>query len=81
MDKNIMTDSKLYPCVCCGKKTLHEMPPGTHEICPICGWEDDRSQYKDMDYRGGANACSLREARLEVHRKIHSEKAHKKHNQ
>jgi hypothetical protein len=42
---------------------LDEQPPGTYEICRECGWEDDYVQFRDPDYRGGANSESLREAR------------------
>ncbi|MCR5503879.1 MAG: hydrolase [Lachnospiraceae bacterium] len=55
---------KKYRCLCCGKKTLPEKPPGTYEICPVCGWEDDRAQAEDEDLAGGANELSLREYRL-----------------
>lgn len=30
----------MYPCPCCGYRTLSEKPPGTYLICPICCWED-----------------------------------------
>jgi hypothetical protein len=46
--------------------TLDEQPPGTYEICPICGWEDDLVQFEDSDYRGGANHLSLNEWRQRV---------------
>ncbi|SCP95809.1 CPCC family cysteine-rich protein [Anaerobium acetethylicum] len=52
-----------YKCPCCGNYTLAEEPPGTYEICMVCEWEDDRSQFLDPDYRGGANRLSLNEAR------------------
>ncbi|TMF09384.1 MAG: hydrolase [Chloroflexi bacterium] len=58
-----------YPCPCCGFLTLDEKPPGTYYICPVCFWEDDRVQFDDPDYRGGANRGSLREAR-ENYRRI-----------
>lgn len=51
-----------YTCTCCGYKTLDEEPPGTHDICNICFWEDDYVQYSDPDYDGGANIPSLRQA-------------------
>ena len=54
-----MEKNKLYICPCCGKHTLHENPPGTFEICGICGWEDDDVQYNDPAYSGGANEVSL----------------------
>lgn len=37
--------------------------PGTHAICEVCRWQDDRVQFRDPDDRGGANRVSLREAR------------------
>lgn len=50
-----------YKCVCCGKYTMDERPPGTYQVCPECGWEDDKAQFKDPDYSGGANSISLNE--------------------
>lgn len=55
--------SATYPCPCCGFPTLAGQPPGTFEICPICFWEDDDSQFRDPHYAGGANSVSLCEAR------------------
>ena len=52
-----------YPCPCCGYLTLGEEPPGSFEICPVCGWEDDEVQFKDPTFRGGANVMSLEQAR------------------
>jgi hypothetical protein len=52
-----------FPCPCCRFFTLDEQPPGTYEICAICGWEDDPVQFEDPDYRGGANRPSLNEWR------------------
>jgi len=48
-------------CPCCGKGIVEE----GHEfdICSVCGWEDDNYQFAHPDYRGGANAMSLNEAR------------------
>lgn len=50
-------------CSCCGYLTLSEEPPGTFEICSVCNWEDDNVQFNNIEYRGGANEESLREAR------------------
>ncbi|MBV9948537.1 MAG: hypothetical protein JOZ69_16930 [Myxococcales bacterium] len=52
-----------FPCPCCGFKTLEEPPPGTFAICPVCYWEDDDIQFRDLDFAAGANRVSLREAR------------------
>lgn len=54
---------KRFACPCCEQLTLPDEPPGTYEICEACGWEDDFVQFRDPDYRGGANRQSLREAR------------------
>ncbi len=55
-----------YPCPCCDSLTLLEPPSGTYATCPVCWWEDDGIQFRDLDYRGGANQPSLREARASV---------------
>jgi Cysteine-rich CPCC len=54
---------KAYPCVCCGFLTISDAESGTFEICPVCYWEDDHVQFKDIDFEGGANEESLRKAR------------------
>lgn len=51
-----------YTCPCCGYKTLTEEPPGTYDICRVCFWEDDDTQYYDPDYKDGVNDVSLRQA-------------------
>jgi len=43
-----------FPCPCCGYLVFVE-EPGSYEICPICGWEDDLSQLR-FPTMGGANA-------------------------
>lgn len=55
--------NKGYPCACCGFLTISDKEPGTFEICPVCFWEDDNVQLNNIDYEGGANEESLREAR------------------
>lgn len=47
-------------CDCCGIGEIND----PHEICKICGWEDDAIQRKDPDFKGGANKLSLNEYRL-----------------
>lgn len=58
-----MNNSKGYPCACCGYLTMSEKESGTFEICPVCFWEDDNVQFKNVEFKGGANQESLREAR------------------
>ena len=43
------------PCACCGEGIISE----PHDICPVCGWEDDPVQNEDHDFAGGANRLSL----------------------
>ena len=50
-----------FDCPVCGRWTFKKI--GDYEICPKCGWENDRLQYKDPDLKGGANSLSLNEAR------------------
>ena len=52
-----------HKCKCCGYYTMEE-PDGSHEICPVCFWEDDSTQNNDPDYDGGANKVSLNEAKI-----------------
>ncbi|MCX4716477.1 MULTISPECIES: CPCC family cysteine-rich protein [Streptomyces] len=50
------------PCIVCGNLTVRVQ--GNHEICPVCGWQDDGGDYRDPDrYVGGPNHVTLREAR------------------
>lgn len=57
-------DPDAYPCPCCGFLVFSE--PGSHEICDICGWEDDPVQLRFPGLRGGANACSLAECQVQA---------------
>ncbi|NNC32175.1 hypothetical protein HKM21_23185 [Longimicrobium terrae] len=59
----IATDTILHPCPCCGFRTLADPERGSYAICGICDWEDDGVQFRDPDYRGGANENSLNECR------------------
>ncbi|TAP43909.1 CPCC family cysteine-rich protein [Arthrobacter sp. S39] len=49
-----MPDSHNFPCSCCGYLAFDEQP-GSYEICPVCGWEDDIVQLR-FPTMGGANA-------------------------
>ncbi len=63
-------EPEKHYCLCCGYKTLegyatnfgYTKPPGTHDICDICFWEDDAIDYEHPDEPGGANAVSFSEA-------------------
>lgn len=48
-------------CPCCKRHYFSEK--NAYEICPVCGWEDDKIQRRDPEFAGGANAVSLNEAR------------------
>ena len=54
------SETRRFPCPCCGYWTLDEEPTGTYIICPRCFWEDDPVQFEDHDYQGGANRVSLK---------------------
>jgi len=53
-----------FSCSCCGYHTLETKADNTFQICPVCYWEDDGIQLHDIDYIGGANNVSLREAKM-----------------
>ena len=50
-----------YMCARCLQYTLDVI--GEHDYCPVCGWEDDCLQNKDIRFAGGANHMSIIEAR------------------
>ena len=58
-----MNSRPTYPCPCCGFETFSE-PPGSYEICVVCGWEDDHVQLTHPSMGGGANRKSLLEAQV-----------------
>ena len=41
-------------------------PPGSFNICDVCGWEDDHVQLANPRMAGGANRESLVQAQAEV---------------
>lgn len=41
-------------------------PPGSYDLCPVCGWEDDHVQLRHPGMRGGANKPCLREQQDEL---------------
>lgn len=58
-----------YPCPSCGFLIFDE-PPGSYNICDICGWEDDHVQLKHPFMRGGANGGSLFDYQQEIIKEI-----------
>jgi hypothetical protein len=52
-----------FPCPSCGFEVFSE-PPGSYEICELCGWEDDHVQLRFPAMAGGANKSSLAEHQL-----------------
>lgn len=53
--------SRRVVCPVCEKYIFSKI--GDNEICPICKWENDRIQYRDHDYAGGANELSVNQYR------------------
>jgi hypothetical protein len=58
---------RRFICPCCGYLTLHERPPDSWEICPVCFWQQDPGQNEDPDDECGANNVSLNQARANFH--------------
>ena len=80
--KNVVKPAQadaLYPCPCCGFKTLSER--GGFDICQVCYWEDDGQDDHDADVvRGGPNyTLSLTKARENFREFGACEKKHMKH--
>lgn len=49
-----------FPCPCCGR-LVHDREPGFHQVCPVCGWEDDLSQLRFPLMPGSSNVVCLQE--------------------
>ncbi len=47
-----------YPCPCCGYQVF-DYAPGLHQVCPICGWEDNLVQLRFPTMPGSCNTVSL----------------------
>lgn len=56
-----MHDHDKYPCPCCGH-LVFDFQPGFHQICPVCGWEDDLTQLRFPLMPGSSNGVSLQDA-------------------
>lgn len=53
-------------CPCCGYRTLSPGEPGSHEVCPVCGWLDDPVGFHNPQAHSTYNHVSLAEARENV---------------
>jgi len=53
----------MIKCPVCGEYEFEKR--SDYDVCDVCGWENDGLQMKNPDYRGGANAESLNEAKAE----------------
>lgn len=62
-----------HACPACRFLSLSEPPPGTFEICSICGWEDDPVQFADPNVADGANGRSLNDWRSHFESEVLSE--------
>jgi hypothetical protein len=52
-------------CPICGYDSFYKEDfPGSHDICIICGWEDDFAQFSHPDWAVGANKVSLNEYKV-----------------
>lgn len=49
---------------------MFDEPPGSYDICHICGWEDDHVQLRFPLLQGGANKESLLEYQTNVLKQI-----------
>ena len=67
--RNYAVNKRIGLCPVCGQYSFAE----PHDICPVCGWEEDKVQLRDPDFAGGANEMSLNKAR-EAYRRQQAEK-------
>lgn len=56
-----MLTNEKYPCPVCGR-LVHDQKPGSHGVCPVCGWEDDLAQLRFPLMTGSTNRVSLQVA-------------------
>ena len=52
-----------FHCLCCGFATMRDLPPGTHQICQVCFWQDDWLDAVEFTRPVGPNRVSLLTAR------------------
>ena len=53
--KGELVEIPPYKCKACGLGDIKMF----HNVCRVCGWEDDGFQNEEPDYPGGANQMSL----------------------
>ena len=58
---NAVKYGESYTCPVCGKYKFEKA--GDHDICEVCGWEDDLVQLNEPDEEECANCMSLNQAR------------------
>lgn len=61
---DFLVDNELLCPVC----NQTQVEYGDLSICEVCGWENDPSQLKYPDMKGGANLLSLDETRENFHK-------------
>lgn len=54
-----------HACPVCGKTVFERRL--SHEICPVCGWQDDIFDENDLDEFTGANEMELSEYKEAYH--------------
>jgi hypothetical protein len=52
-----------YTCPCCGYRVFGG-PPGTEELCPVCGWRDDLMHLRYPYFSGAPNGAALADAQV-----------------
>lgn len=52
-----------FTCPCCGYRVFSG-PPGTEDLCPICGWRDDLMHLRFPLFDGMPNGISLVDAQM-----------------
>lgn len=52
-----------YTCPCCGYRVFSG-PPGTEELCPVCGWRDNVMHLRYPLFSGMPNGISLADAQV-----------------
>ena len=60
-------ESDFFPCPCCGHLVFRR-EPGSHEVCPICLWEDELAQLRFPLMPSISNGVSLSAAQQNYRR-------------